>query len=80
MKAMIQLRQRSTTELKNRLIQIGNDLMRARGSLHGNVKSPQTDNPMFIARLKRENAQIQTILHERATRNEKVKVVPAKET
>ena len=68
MKGIIELRRRSTEELQRRLNQIGNDLLRARGSLHGNVKSPQTENPMFIRKLRREKAQILTILTEREER------------
>lgn len=68
MKGIVGLRRRSTEELQRRLNQIGNDLLRARGSLHGNVNSPQTENPMFISSLRREKAQILTILQERKER------------
>jgi ribosomal protein L29 len=73
MKAIVQLRQQSNDQLQNRLVQIGNDMMRAKGSLHGNVKSPQIKNPMFIRHLRREKAQILTILHERRIRKETAK-------
>lgn len=68
MKGIVSLRQASNEQLQRRLLQIGADLVRARGSLHGNVKSPQTENPMFISKLRREKAQILTILQEREER------------
>ena len=72
MKGIVQLRQRSTEELKNRLNEICNDLLRARGWQHGQaVKTPQMDNPMFLRKLGREKAQILTILHEREAKNER---------
>ena len=68
MKGIVSLRQASNEQLQRRLLEIENDLLRARGSLHGNVKSPQTENPMFIRKLRREKAQILTILTEREER------------
>jgi len=71
MKGIVQLRQRSSQELKDRLNQISNDLMRARSWQHdgGVIHTPQADNPMFIRKLRREKAQILTLLHEREAKN-----------
>ena len=68
MKRVVQLRQKSDYQLKNRLQEIGNSLLRARG--RNRVGSP-TDgsvyggDSMFMWKLRREKARILTILNER---------------
>lgn len=68
MKQLTQLRQKSDDQLKNRLREIDNSLLRARGR---NKVGMPTDgsvfggDSMFMRRLRKEKARILTILNER---------------
>lgn len=69
MKDVVDLRQRSDQELKNRLNEVNSSLMRARGLQHRGADffmiSHQKGDTMFLRKLKDDKARILTILRER---------------
>ena len=70
MKRIATIRQNSDDQLKDRLRDIGNSLMRAKGR---NVAGKPEEDTMFISKLKKEKACILTILREREIEREKQK-------
>lgn len=65
MKQLVQLRQKSNDQLNNRLNDIAVSTRRVQGYNKGACKSFQGNHPMLLHKLKREKAQILTILNER---------------
>lgn len=64
MKKITQLRNLSNEDLKKRLGEIGNSLMRAVGKTKAGGQ--YSEDTMYIRKLRREKAQILTLLGERA--------------
>jgi len=75
MKDIVQLRQRSDQELKDRLNDVCVSLQRARSLVHRGadffMASHQKGDTMFMRHLRREKAQILTLLSERKAKREK---------
>jgi ribosomal protein L29 len=79
MKALVELRKNSNDQLNNKLREIDVSLRRVRGYIHGACAPPQavnsvkhktanqgqSEDTMYYHKLKREKAQILTILSER---------------
>jgi len=70
MKHIATIRQYSDDQLKARLRDIGNSLIRANGR---NAAGKPEEDTMFIGKLKTEKARILTILREREINREKQK-------
>lgn len=62
MKQTVELRRMSNDQLKNRLTDLGNSLMRAVGR---NKAGKPEDDSMYIRKLRKEKARILTLLRER---------------
>lgn len=63
LKQLMNLKQMNNVQLQTRLRDIGNDLMRALGATKAG--GAYSKDSMFIRKLKREKAQIKTLLRER---------------
>jgi ribosomal protein L29 len=66
LKRIASLREKSNTQLKQRLEEIGMSLIRVRGF---NRAGKSYYHPMFARKLKKEKARILTILSERGNKN-----------
>lgn len=65
MKDVVQLRQRSTDELRKRLEDINRSLLKERGNVKAGKNQGAKKNPMYYGKLRRDKARILTILRER---------------